>query len=133
MSSMASETAAEAVANGAQLLDEKLPGWWRTIDLETLNLSRCDLCVCGQLTSTMLGFVTGHPLALYEQTLNKLGLKWLDTDADYGFNVPNDLEYGEETAWFLELETEWKQLIVTRLAADALDEQTADRKELIPV
>lgn len=37
------------VERGAAWLDENVPGWWERIDLETLDLERCDLCVSGQL------------------------------------------------------------------------------------
>jgi hypothetical protein len=36
------------VERGALLLDEHAPGWWQRIDLDTLDLSRSDQCVCSQ-------------------------------------------------------------------------------------
>lgn len=39
----------EAVANGAQLLDEKYPGWYEKIDLEHFWINSTIHCVCGQL------------------------------------------------------------------------------------
>lgn len=40
---------AERVASGAALLDEKRPGWWREIDLATLDIGDTCNCVVGQL------------------------------------------------------------------------------------
>lgn len=34
---------------GAELLDERVPGWWQTIDLDRLYLSSTEHCVLGQL------------------------------------------------------------------------------------
>lgn len=42
-------TGTEAVASGAQLLDEKYPGWYDKIDLEALNIMDGCSCICGQL------------------------------------------------------------------------------------
>jgi len=37
------------VARGAVLLDEKFPGWFRAIDIGTLDLTHACLCVIGQV------------------------------------------------------------------------------------
>ena len=37
------------VRNGARWLDENFPGWVDRIDLETLNLSNGESCICGQV------------------------------------------------------------------------------------
>lgn len=39
----------EQVAKGAAFLDKWRPGWARMIDVETLDISSCSRCVCGQL------------------------------------------------------------------------------------
>lgn len=41
--------AREMVANGVKVLDEKVPGWWRAIDLNSLNMGSCSHCMLGQL------------------------------------------------------------------------------------
>jgi len=46
---MVARTYKERVARGAALLDELAPGWHKQIDLNTLKLSSCTDCVCGQL------------------------------------------------------------------------------------
>jgi hypothetical protein len=42
-------TAEQAAAKGAALLDEEVPGWADRIDVPTLDLGSCTLCVLGQL------------------------------------------------------------------------------------
>lgn len=37
------------VARGAQYLDQVQPDWWRRIDVGTLALNSCSVCVVGQL------------------------------------------------------------------------------------
>lgn len=45
----------ERIEAGAAYLDETLPGWWDTIDLDTLNMGSGCRCVLGQLAVDMLG------------------------------------------------------------------------------
>lgn len=53
------DTPASLVAEGVKLLDERVPGWWRVINLEELHMADCTVCVLGQLfghdTETALG------------------------------------------------------------------------------
>lgn len=42
-------TTQEKVAKGTAWLDEQYPQWWEVIDLSTLDISNCDLCVLGQV------------------------------------------------------------------------------------
>lgn len=131
MTNMTPQTPAEAVANGAQLLDEKLPGWWRHLDLETLKLSECDLCVCGQLGTRMLNFVgTIADWEPYEHTLSKIGLVWTETDVTHGFNIPDEISDSlVAKAMYRALEIEWRNVITARLQADALT--SAEKKERV--
>lgn len=39
----------EAVTNGAQLLDEKIPGWAEEIDTDSFDLEGAQTCILGQL------------------------------------------------------------------------------------
>jgi|SRR5687767_5337109 len=50
---MTTLTAEQAVQNGAAWLDLTYPGWYRSIDLSILDVSRCNVCVLGQV-------YTGH-------------------------------------------------------------------------
>lgn len=137
---------AEAVANGAQLLDERVPGWWREISLDTLKLSNCRNCVCGQLASSAIikeAVKAATPRWLfteYELTIHALNLTWfsdgayhdddVEFDHTYGFNTKhwswyademNYEEFGElATQTFWALEREWRKVIEARLEADAL-------------
>ena len=42
-------TAAQAVAKGATLLDQQVPGWAERIDLPMLDIGSCYHCILGQL------------------------------------------------------------------------------------
>lgn len=46
---MSIENARIQVAKGVALLDEKVPGWWRVIDLDHLQMQNCTQCMLGQL------------------------------------------------------------------------------------
>lgn len=131
MSQLMPTSAAEAVANGAQLLDEKHPGWWRAIDLNTLMLSSCASCICGQLAVTSYGATTGsNATSNYLKYLNKLlGSRFRlaiskskrRRDVVYGFNVPDT---SVTRIWsYRDLEREWKHAIIARLNADKLSKQ----------
>lgn len=50
------KAARKVVARGVKLLDEKTPGWVEAIVPEALQLSSCQICVCGQL-----GFAINAP------------------------------------------------------------------------
>jgi hypothetical protein len=41
--------AEQKVASGVKVLDEKVPGWWKVIDLDTLKMDSCTNCMLGQL------------------------------------------------------------------------------------
>lgn len=81
----------ERVEAGAALLDERMPGWFNMIDVDTLKIFDPTLCVMGQLFGDYLG-----------------GLDTLDVDisAGYGFNAYDD-EYTE-------LDAAWRELILSR-------------------
>lgn len=106
--------AAEAVANGAQLLDEKDPRWYNRINLGTLNIESPTRCVCGQLSlgrfghyaRTVMGSNNPDDLGLYGFT-NCHG----HTDAPPGCR---------DFATYSELTAEWKLAIQARRDADRL-------------
>lgn len=114
-----SKTAADYVASGVALLDEKKPGWeWsRGFDnLGTLNIASVDDCTLGKAyASEAVGDMSG-----YEAGKIHLGLKGLSLKggtSDYGFaatffcgreksdNVSHD-----------ELTREWRRVIVAKRA-----------------
>ena len=147
---------AEVVAAGAQLLDERMPGWWRLISLEELHLSSCDGCICGQLAETAL-VMSSTPAELtflnrYSKTLRFLKLSRTDQeemrselgyDFDYGFNVMDWTECEDELTvdeWavltgptYVALEEEWKLVITARLEADVLSRDKAKPPAEAPV
>jgi len=105
-------SAAEAVANGAQWLDEQHPGWWRKLDLETLDLEDCANCVCGQLARTSYAqersTYRGY-LKAYSEVLGFDAMTSLST-----YPSPKFL-WGYD-----ELDEEWGKVICARLEADKL-------------
>jgi hypothetical protein len=107
-------TASEAVAQGAQVLDEKYPGWYRDINLEALDISDCFRCVCGQLGGSLL-IGESHP---YKSFLKALDLPRFE--GEYGFDTlwNRDL-FGPQTT-YEQLDYEWTQAIEARLALDRL-------------
>jgi hypothetical protein len=60
---------------GIKLLDEQQPGWRDKIDLETLNLGSCSVCVLGQIFGD------------YEEGTIELDIE--DDPYQYGFNALN--------------------------------------------
>jgi hypothetical protein len=98
-------TIAERVANGAELLDEKKPGWDQRIDLDTLQMHSCYRCILGQL------FADDHLGKAY--TPFGVGIRALlladddDVPSVYGFD-------GHDTD---ALAAEWKRLIEARRSA----------------
>lgn len=111
-----------AVAKGAQFLDEKLPGWHKQLDLETLELASCENCVCGQLGRS-LGF--GY-------LLQKTGVHMEDYPEEYGFDIPyvEDPRLYSDYELYRLLDAEWHKAITTRLKLDVLS-QAEKRKEIV--
>lgn len=69
------------VARGVAWLDEHYPGWFKAIDLETLDVSKCDICVLGQVYS-------GHvPYAERQQLLAQVIAKDPGDRRLYGFDL----------------------------------------------
>jgi hypothetical protein len=111
-------TITERVERGAALLDEKRPGWWRDIDLGTLDIaSRCG-CVIGQLAG--LTGAQDRGLA-YEWATRQLGVGWSD-EIPMGFEAPTTREFGGDrvpviAAEYDALTAAWADLIAARRAA----------------
>jgi hypothetical protein len=104
------ENEATRVSSGAQLLDESAPGWHRLIDLDRLDLSSCNKCVCGQL-GRQLGW--------------ELFPGMNDFPEEFGFEIHFDADErpttdGEVRALYRRLDEEWFKAVQTRLAFDRL-------------
>jgi hypothetical protein len=99
----ATPTVTGRVATGATLLDHVgLDGWWRWVNLDSLNLTSSRLCVLGQLYGSDVDGAVA------------LGLNWAAT-VDCGF----DRHLDEPRDVFGELTDEWKRVIRERRAAVA--------------
>ena len=92
---MAPKINAEANAErGANLLDEKYPGWYKKINLDNLDITSCFRCILGQLYGS------------YENGIDILSMHFY-TSTHYGFT------HGTP---------QWKELIQNRLDIDKLQE-----------
>ena len=98
-------TVTERVANGVRLLDEKLPGWEKRVNLTTLEISSCKKCVLGQVFGYFsTGILSTTVLA-----------------ANHGFGCCESLGDGpfsqfhpRREAAFAALTAEWKRVILER-------------------
>lgn len=119
-------TTAEAIANGAALLDEQFPGWWRQINVGQLQLSDCNLCILGQIYRPLFNELCANapspgcrpedPYAVAQEDLELSN--YMTTQ--YGFN----LDYYEAEGchdWGM-LTDAWIELIKLRFEEDTLDE-----------
>lgn len=113
-------SAAEAVANGAQALDARYPGWWRHINLKTLEIGSVTQCVCGQLDSHYK--TTGEEEPNWYRFADDLTGD-PDRYENYGFR-------GERGMTFEALRCEWRRVIRARLEADKLP-ATVNKKEAV--
>lgn len=90
---MSIENARLLVANGVTLLDEKVPGWWRVVNLDTLKMESCTQCMLGQLFgydtevalgAKMFGLPVGGEKAKWQEgqfhALGLSGLSWRSGD-----------------------------------------------------
>ena len=99
------------VANGAALLDETHPDWWRTLDLDRLNMSNTRDCVLGQ-TLGQLDEPIEESESLYDEFIYGNDI----FDFDYGFNsTPWSL--GSPYISYQELRMEWTRVVLERRAA----------------
>lgn len=107
---------AARIAKGAALLDEKRPGWERLLDLDTLDIRSGDHCVTAQLSGVHSWWRGMEMLDLTEEDDG--------TYISHGFNAEerhiNGVRVADEYdqgAVYDTLNTLWKALITTRLAA----------------
>lgn len=131
---MTPKSAAEAVAQGAQLLDEKHPGWHQKIDLDLLDVGCGCTCICGQLAR--------HD-DIHDED-EELWTVWAKRELDinlpeagkYGFTYFLDLDgFNYMLGWpYSELDREWTLAIKARRKADKLASKPTKtkKKEMVP-
>jgi hypothetical protein len=105
----------ERVAAGAAALDKINPGWESKVNPDTLNVSRADACVLGQV----YGFYFEAPYALTDHgpaygfydnvSLRSLDLQYMGGEARQRLGAEVDAEYKALTA-------AWKDLLAARRA-----------------
>lgn len=105
-------SSSERVANGAQLLDEKMHGWYRQIDLSAVYTMDSLNCICGQLGG-------------YEAVGELLSGIAYDDQPAWG-NFVNS--HGFCCGGTGDINEEWRLAIRARLDADAL---TIAKKEMM--
>ena len=96
-----------AVRRGVAVLNKTRPSWVTKINTQRLDLSRCDLCVLGQLYSTP-GDEDG-----YERGLELLNGAVQENPGMYGFSVD---ELSGEDYWDV-LDEIWRDEIAKQRAA----------------
>ena len=95
-------TITERVERGAELLDEKRPGWVDIIDLDALDLADGCACIGGQLCRSKTGAGEDYLIFIDEIALDGAGEFWHGFDGD-----GDDGGYGALTA-------AWRDLITRR-------------------
>lgn len=135
---MSMKIARERVANGVTLLDEKVPGWWRAINLEQLQMESCTHCMLGQLfgdnVEVALGAkVFGLPIRPGRAQWTELSYKFANEKPGYsrglealscaeGAKIGCNRITGD--ANFAELKCAWAEVIAERRAAEELQAET---------
>ncbi len=72
---------AHRVTMGVEYLDSRTPGWWKHIDLRTLDVTSATNCVLGQVYGTYGDGTEG--LGIDDETATTLGFITLDEDGYY--------------------------------------------------
>jgi hypothetical protein len=93
------------VQRGADMLDERMPGWYRHIDLDRLDIGSPTMCVCGQLSPARAEKKN------WRDTLKILGID-SEEAGEYGFNTRYVFGTYEGCT------AQWKTLIRERLDFD---------------
>lgn len=83
---------AARVARGAVWLDEHYPQWWERIEISTLDVSSCHLCVLGQVYTGCIP--TGEQGQILAQVINEAAgieryslLEYIETGKWGGYNT----------------------------------------------
>ena len=82
------------IQKGIALLDQKNPGWYKDIDLETLDIERCEGCVLGQI----YGFITGSRI---------LGIRG-EERAEHGFDIEYTDSREKDVSRYIQLTEAWR-------------------------
>ena len=111
----------ERVERGAALLDERRPGWWRDIDMDTLDIRSPCHCILGQMGSLLRD---DGSLSRFGTGLDMVKLQVFQS-ADYGFDWSG--AGGADATWdeihrlmdaeHAALTVAWRALIESRRAA----------------
>lgn len=109
---------------GARQLDRYAPGWANLIDLDNLQMSSCEACICGQLAhktamENIVALSEGQDFTSYGSfargLTRKIGLKsdWTEMAERYGFCSTSDI-HAHSVYQFQHLEKVWQRLVRNR-------------------
>ena len=97
------------VQNGALMLDENEPEWWREINLSTLDISSSEYCICGQafqMRAMETDYTQGYDWATSElKPVVEHGAEF------FGFCADKGIEYQMlDYLWTQEIKYRWEVL-----------------------
>lgn len=101
------------VARGAAFLDEHVPGWYASVDLDNLIMNDPNSCVIGQVFDAPVD----SPYSSYSVGCEELGISTGDDDRAMGFECSSMND--DYTVSYAVLEREWSEAILSRLAQNA--------------
>lgn len=124
-------TIAERVQAGSVWLDEHYPGWFKVINLGTLNVSNCHVCVLGQVYS---GYIPTHEQdQILAQVLELMSPFEARTFAESiragqsgGFNVLYEKHYMFDFASRFGFSMDWRAALADGSAQHAMQVQYQD-------
>lgn len=130
-----------AVEKGMELLDARVPNWWRKIDLDELDMKDCAQCVLGQTFGHDIEQALGAEmfgLPRYSHLAKKCSVDFPNSEDTgyirgcrllfgntipsytYGFNTANNANHWQA------LKCEWTRVIAERRAVDATSTQETE-------
>lgn len=93
---------------GARILDRYVPGWWKRIDLGTLDLWDIKQCIAGQLFNGREDHYSGYDWAMCRVPMNDGRVSTITQMERLGF------EASQPDVDLFEVEMMWREIIVER-------------------
>lgn len=81
------------VKKGAALLDQAIPGWWRRVVFNRLDMGDCNSCVLGQVYAGGANKVPGYEEDGFNFGCRELGLTQRQTAGSLGFDCYKDEDW----------------------------------------
>ena len=109
MTTLSYEVVRERVARGADLLDERSPGWWRTLVPESIDVKYGNSCVLGSLNPDVGYYTVLAELEISEDDADQEG-----TATWYGFEVTHAEYVADKMEAYARVTDTWRNLIAER-------------------